>query len=275
MKYEFIAPPTTKRSVDYTGLRHGMVTVLGYVGNMLWAYQCNCGNLKTTTAGHLKRGRIQSCGCADKIDRTNLRYGRLVCIKYLGNRRWLCRCDCGIEKSINSVHLVDGHTQSCGCLNKELTIQRNKSQENRLRTQKEKTTHGMSHSTEFRIWANMLDRCHRPNNKSFKDYGGRGITICDSWSNSFEAFYQDMGQRPSSNHSLDRIDNSLGYSLENCRWATRLEQANNKRNNRMIIFGDKTLSLAHWAREIGISHSRLFRRIERHGIEKALSMPKG
>jgi len=112
--------------------------------------------------------------------------------------------------------------------------------------------HGMSGSPEFGIWTDMQTRCYNPNFKDFKYYGGRGITVCELWLNSFEAFYGDLGPRPSLRHSIDRKDSDGHYAPDNCRWATAEEQANNKSNTVRITLNGITKPLAEWCKERGV-----------------------
>ena len=123
-----------------------------------------------------------------------------------------------------------------------------------MRNEMAKTTHGMSKTPEYQAWADMKHRCFNPNHKSYSDYGGRGIAVCDRWKNSFEDFLADMGSRPTAKHSLDRIDNNADYSPENCKWSTKAEQQNNRRYNRLITIDDVTLTIAQWAEKMSISH---------------------
>ena len=113
--------------------------------------------------------------------------------------------------------------------------------------------HGMSRTPEYIAWADMKRRCFNPNIKNYSDYGGRGITVCDRWLN-LDNFLADMGSRPTAKHSLDRIDNNADYSPKNCKWSTKAEQDNNKRNNHLITIDDVTLTIAQWAKKMSISH---------------------
>lgn len=124
------------------------------------------------------------------------------------------------------------------------------------------TTHGQSRTTEYRIWLQMRARCGNPNHANYARYGGRGIKVCQRWENSFEAFLEDMGPRPSSNHSLDRVNNNKGYGPDNCAWALPSEQANNRRTNSNLTFEGRTQTIAQWAAELGISQHTLRRRLE-------------
>lgn len=118
-----------------------------------------------------------------------------------------------------------------------------------------KERHGMRHTLEYKVWAKMKERCFNPNTKEYHNYGGRGITVCDSWKNSFTQFYQDMGPRPSKKHSIDRIDNDGNYEPGNCRWATREEQSRNKRVNRVVIFQGKRVLASDLSRDAGMGRS--------------------
>lgn len=158
-------------------------------------------------------------------------------------------CNKEFRGSFNRVNNME--LKSCGCYRKtQLSIR--------------SITHGLSKTKEYAIWRSMKDRCYNPKVKRFPNYGGRGITVCDRWLNSFENFLEDMGRRPSINHSIERNENNGNYEPSNCRWATRLEQANNKTNNVSISFNGKTLNLSQWAREINVPVSRIETRFKKN-----------
>jgi hypothetical protein len=117
----------------------------------------------------------------------------------------------------------------------------------------------MRSKPERSVWRGMKSRCFNPNEKSYKNYGGRGVTVCERWED-FNNFYEDMGPRPSDKHSIDRIDNDGDYCLENCRWATRVEQNRNCRSNRLWVYQGKKQTISMWAEDTGLSYDTLYRR---------------
>jgi len=133
-------------------------------------------------------------------------------------------------------------------------------------------THGRSYTREYDSWKHAKQRCFNPNDHAYHWYGARGITMCDEWKNSFEAFFRDMGPCPEG-RSLDRRDNNLGYFAGNCRWATRTEQTNNRRRQRDITYQGETLNIMQWAKRLGINGRTLHNRIYRSHwpIEKAMT----
>lgn len=143
----------------------------------------------------------------------------------------------------------------------------------RLRAWEANTTHGMSKTPEYQVWRNMKARCLRPSHTAYKNYGGRGITICDRWLK-FEGFFLDMGQRPSLSHSLERKDNNRGYEPSNCEWTTKRNQQQNTRACWMITHQGRTLCAAEWCRILGLNERSVNYRL-RHGWNpvEAITVP--
>jgi hypothetical protein len=198
------------------------------------------------------------------------RFGRLIVIQRMNsdkhrNSRWLCQCKCENEIIVRTHSLASGKTKSCGCLAREKTIQR-------------LTKHGHSQNDKtYKSWQYMKARCTNPDYQYYQNYGGRGITVCDRWKNSFLNFLADMGNRPTDKHTIERINRNGNYCPENCCWATRKEQARNTRRNRLITHNGKTQCIAEWSEEIGILWRTLHSRIYNYGwsIERALTTPVG
>ncbi len=172
-------------------------------------------------------------------------------------RRFRCQCDCGKVSVVRLHNLRSGHIASCGCLPK-----------GRPRTNR------VSRTPEYRAWYMILRRCLCHTNKDYKNYGGRGITVCDRWLKSVAAFLEDMGPRPSPTHSIDRIDCDGNYEPSNCRWATWTQQARNRRDNVILTHGGETKCIADWADDTGISRFTLNARI-RNGwsVARTLTTP--
>jgi hypothetical protein len=166
----------------------------------------------------------------------------------------VCQCECGNAGVHNAASLRRGNSLSCGCLHKE-SVARN-GRANR--------THGKTNTSEYKCWRSMKRRCESQVVRSYKDYGGRGIKVCDRWlgDSGFENFFQDMGSKPSSKHSIDRVDVNGNYCPGNCRWATDSEQRRNRRTSKIITHSGKSQCVQDWASELGIPASTLRHRIK-------------
>ena len=187
-------------------------------------------------------------------DLTGNIYGILTVLRKTGSKNkkavWLCQCACGnlVERqsqSLRSKHRVRG-TKSCGCLHGEWS-----------------KTHGMADSRPYIIWRNMIHRCQNEKDKDYRNYGGRGITVCQNWVSSFDSFWKDMQATYSEKLTLDRVNNELGYSKENCRWATMKQQCRNTRKAITVWTPDGDMNLTSAAEKFGIKtvtlHARIFR----------------
>lgn len=185
------------------------------------------------------------------IDLTGQKFNRLTVIKRIKPdypTSWECCCSCGNTVIVTTNSLRSKKTQSCGCLRRELGA-------------KMLTTHGMYGSPEHRAWRHMKERCCNPNTKDFKNYGGRGITVCNEWRKSFMAFFNHVGKKPSPKHSIDRINNDGNYEPSNVRWADRKTQNNNSRRNYLITIDGITKNIAQWAEARGISRLTICNRL--------------
>ena len=208
------------------------------------------------------------------IDKRGRRYGRYTVVEYAGRRgkdhTWLCRCDCGNARVVLGGPLAAGRSRSCGCAKSAAISMAQK-------------THGATHvnglkreTVEYSTWIRMKERCYNPKSERYERYGGRGITVCSRWRNSFERFLEDMGPRPSRKHSLDRIRVNGHYEPGNCRWATETEQSRNKGNTLWVMWNGKRVSLAEVIENSGFAlsskvYGAVYRKLKRGwSIERAL-----
>lgn len=200
-------------------------------------------------------------------DLTGQTFGKLrVLSRVVVDRRtkWLCVCDCKATRLVDAGNLVSGNTRSCGCGHREMMLRRNKAM----------TKHGLTGSPEYQTWLHIKQRCYDPNAAGYDRYGGRGIVVCDRWKDDPAAFIQDMGPRPGAEYSVDRINNDGPYSPENCRWATRIQQARNTRRTTMLTYKGETKPLNDWAEMHGLAVMTVRSRLSAGwDVERALTTP--
>lgn len=253
--------------VDLTGRRFGKLVVVkqtekrNAAGSVIWECKCDCGNTKYICGNSLNGGHSKSCGCMqNKIENLlGRRFGRLVVTRFdyyaafSHSVRWICKCDCGKEKSVLASCLKGGSVTSCGCFSSE---QKSK------RTRK----HGFGNGDRlFRIWSGMKSRCYSQNDRNYKRYGARGIRICDEWLKDFMSFREwSLKNGYAENLSIDRIDNDASYSPDNCRWCDKKAQSNNRRTNVIITYNGEKHTASEWSDIVGIKAATLVSR-KSHG----------
>lgn len=190
------------------------------------------------------------------------KFNMLTAVEFAGrrghNRTWRCKCDCGIEVVVLASNLRSGNSKSCGCHKRKVS-------------RASLFKHGKSDTSVFYVWSNMVRRCHSPSNRAYRNYGARGITVCDRW-RTFENFYADMGDRPEG-LTLERIDNKKGYSPENCRWATRKEQGRNRRGLHKIPHEGRLITANELAEIAGMPAARIHARIKLGWPTDKLTLP--
>jgi hypothetical protein len=205
---------------------------------------------------------------AEKSDITGQRFSRLLVLRYTENktkankRMVLCKCDCGNEKEMIASNLASGLSKSCGCLKVDSARERF-------------TKHGYRNHPMYHRWAAMIQRCYDTNDAEYKNYGARGIKVCDRWRESFWNYAEDVGLPPFPGASIDRVVNDGDYCVGNCRWVSKKEQTLNRRNTRFLEFNGMSMCIADWERHLGFSIGSLKGRFARGmTVEQALSIPK-
>lgn len=198
-------------------------------------------------------------------DLTGNKYGRWTVILegergHQGKRRWNCICECGTRGLVYQDNLLSGKSESCGCLRQERSVAKCR-------------THGERHSRLYRIWTGMKTRCNNSYHTAYKDYGGRGVTICDEWSD--YTVFRDwaLSHGYADNLTIDRIDNDGNYEPSNCRWVTQATQVNNCRSNRILEYNGERHTMAEWSKLTNIPYHTLAQRLEKlnWSVERALT----
>lgn len=270
---------------DLTGEKFGKLTVTGRaerIGNhrsVVWECVCECGTKTKVRAFALRNSSITSCGCIRRLDIAGKKFGSLTAIAISQTPRknnqtlWECLCECGKTTLVPASKLVSGHTSSCGCFHRKHGH----------------TTKEVNYESKtYHAWHSMKARCYNPATKGYERYGGRGIQVCQGWRKDFTNFLQDMGEAPEGNRtSLDRVNTNghycCGHCQEcldrkweaNCRWSDPKQQANNKRNNRLITYDDRTQTLSQWCQELGVPYDRVHKRLSAGwSVEEALTVKK-
>lgn len=204
------------------------------------------------------------------VDLTGQKFGRLTVIRFdhsqNGRKYYLCQCDCGNSKTVSSHSLKSGNTKSCGCLHKEILVQRNK--DNRI--------HHPESERLLRIWRAMLHRCYKETDEHYDYYGGRGIKVCDDW-HDFENFQNwALANGYTDDLTIDRVDGDKDYCPENCSWTTMTVQNNHKSDTKWLTYKGKTQSLSDWCRELGLDYFRTKTRLNSLGwsVEDAFEYGK-
>lgn len=270
---------------DLTGKKFNRLTVLSRVRKendkrTYWLCRCDCGKETVVRQDQLKSGKTKSCRCLNDelatklgksnfVDLTGRRFGRLFVVENVGKdkfekHRWLCVCDCGNTKIVTGNCLCSGMTSSCGCIRIENTI-------------KAKTTHGLSKTRLYNIWGEIVQRCTNAKCKQYKNYGGRGIKMCDEWRWNFESFYEwSINNGYHNDLTIDRINNDGNYEPDNCRWTTIIVQANNKRNNHYVEYKGRRYTVKELDRLLCGGAGFIARRLYKGWtMEEALTIPKG
>ena len=198
-----------------------------------------------------------------KLELSGMRFGKLLIAAASGRDRhgaymWECLCDCGQTTIARGSQIASGATRSCGCGIAEAAA-------------RQETTHGQSGTPLYRRWRAMLDRATNPKHQDYRNYGGRGICVCEAW-RSFEAFAADMGSTFDESLELDRIEVDGNYESNNCRWVTRLRQQRNKRTNHNLTYSSRTQTVQEWGEELGLKPNTIITRLRRGwSVERALS----
>lgn len=258
---------------DLTGQRFGRLVVESYTrdknNRIKWNCVCDCGNKTSVYTHSLMKGITKSCGCYNSdyhkeryIDLKGKRFGNWTVLEKTCDKHsktaWLCRCDCGTERIILAAHLLNGKRTNCGC--------------KRIYP----TTHKMTNTRLYRIHQSMLQRCYNPKDKAYRNYGGRGISVCPEWrgEHGFENFAKWSSENGYNDSlTIDRINSNGNYEPSNCRWATYEQQENNTSRNHLVTYKGETHTIAEWSKITGINANTLNFRVRKGWDEDRLFSP--
>lgn len=268
--------------IDLTGKKVNFLTVMersenSKSGATMWLCKCDCGNEKEFRSNLLTKGKAYSCGCKRRkppikditgFENEYLKVLGLSEIRTTNARchHWICICkSCGKEFIADTGRIKSEGVKGCGCTHYKKVSESRK-------------THGMTNTRLYSIWAGMKSRCYNKNEAAYKNYGGRGITVCEEWKNNFESFYEwSLKNGYSDSLTIDRIENDKGYSPENCRWATNIEQVRNRRCALLYTINGKEKTLKEWCDIYNQKYKVVYNRIFIYGydLKQALTKKKG
>lgn len=265
--------PTTKRRKVKAGDRFGQLLAIKQTrfaaGKTWWLFLCECGEKAEKRLDQVVGGHAKTCGtCKRHTLKEGEKFNRLTAVSFHHRDDklyfWTFKCDCGNETVTNSSSVVRGKTRSCGCLQKETIANVGYSN----------ATHGHSRTPEYGTWLAMHRRCSDKDAPGYENWGGRGITVCERWKE-LSNFIADMGPRPKGRYTLERVNNELGYSPENCVWASYHTQHRNKRTNINVEYNGQTMCLKDAAKLAGINYSTVCKRISALGWtpQQAITAP--
>lgn len=265
----------TQRLIKMTGEKCGKLTLLEHFideyGIRQWKCKCDCGKTCIVKHSLIKSQDCKSCGCLMENNLLNQKFNRLTVQEYSHTdkhhkKHYKCLCDCGKTVTVRADKLKNNHTKSCGCQKIESTSKLMK---------ETKTIHGFSNTKIYQAYKNIKTRCYVESSIGFKNYGGRGIKMCEEWKNDFMSFYNwSINNGFKEGLEIDRIDVNKDYKPSNCRWVTRETQANNKRNTIYLTYNNEVKNLKQWSEDVGIPVRVLRSRYkEKWDTEKILTTP--
>lgn len=259
------------KKINMIGQKFGKLTVLEELpernkfGKIVYKCKCDCGSTCNVIGLHLRNGNTKSCGCLQSLNiKTGTKFGRLTVLDKINDKKlgkaYECLCDCGNITYVRGTMLQNGNTRSCGCLHNEGNNKK----------------HKLSYTKLYRVYYGMKNRCYNQKHSYYQDYGGRGITICDEWLNNNTNFFNwAINNGYQEGLTIDRIDIEKGYSPDNCRWTTNIEQVRNRRNTVHIKYEGVTKTMAQWSEELNIPYHTLYTRYTKGWKSENILFGKG